>query len=141
MMDAAPFYEEGGGLRFRGVDDSLAMRHVEGSECCLVHKDNPLSGTRGVWVNPAVRVGYSGEAYDAVHHAGEAGWPGMWKGWWGVWRNRGGRLFWGVWWKERRVRRRVEAWKREKPGEREEKGVACLINEMQVLRDNGWAHV
>ena len=140
VMDAAPFYEEGGALRFRGVEDSLAMKHLEGSECCLVHADNPLSVTKGVWLNPQVRVGYSGEAYDVVHNTAPH-WPGGWEAWRGIWGNRGARMIWGVWWKEKRVRRRVESWKSEKPGDRKEKGLGCLINEMQVLRDNGWAHV
>ncbi len=37
-FDAASFYTGGSlgkGLRFRGVDDSLAKLHLEGSECCM----------------------------------------------------------------------------------------------------------
>ncbi|KAH7144270.1 cryptococcal mannosyltransferase 1-domain-containing protein [Dactylonectria estremocensis] len=28
---------------FRGLDDTLAAQHLEGSECCLIHTDNPVS--------------------------------------------------------------------------------------------------
>ena len=39
-FDAQPFLGVGG-LRFRGVDDKLTELYLEGSECCLVHYDNP----------------------------------------------------------------------------------------------------
>ena len=65
-MHAAPFMSNPS-LSFRGMPDSLALHHLEGSECCLIHVDNPLSAEYGVFVNPNVRVGYSGEAYEAVH--------------------------------------------------------------------------
>ncbi|EGS21769.1 uncharacterized protein CTHT_0036360 [Thermochaetoides thermophila DSM 1495] len=55
------------GLKFRGIDDSLAVYHLEGSECCLIHADNPASRTKGVFLNPAVRVGYNRKAYETVH--------------------------------------------------------------------------
>lgn len=144
VFDAAPFYAEGGGLGFRGVEDGLAERHVEGSECCLVHVDNPLSGTRGVWVNPRVRVGYSVEAGEEVRGERWLGGVGGVVG--GVWRERLGRLAggWKGWRDQRKVRGRVEGWKREGIAlgeERREEGVGCLIDEMQVLRENGWAHV
>ncbi|KAL9070523.1 MAG: hypothetical protein Q9161_004820 [Pseudevernia consocians] len=64
-FDAAPFYDPNR-LKFRGVPDSLALHHVEGSECCLIHVDNPLTQSHGVWLNPNVRVGYSPEAYAAA---------------------------------------------------------------------------
>lgn len=41
IFDVAPFYS---GLECRGIDDSLAQKHVEASECCLIHVDNELSG-------------------------------------------------------------------------------------------------
>ncbi|BAE60536.1 unnamed protein product [Aspergillus oryzae RIB40] len=50
-MDAAPFYQHPP-LKFRGISDSLAKSHLEGSECCLIHADNPLSREKGVWLNP-----------------------------------------------------------------------------------------
>lgn len=65
VMDAAPFYSYN--LSFRGIPDSLALQHLEGSECCLIHADNPLSQVKGVWLNPNVRVGYSEAAYEAVN--------------------------------------------------------------------------
>ena len=67
-MDASTFYAYD--LTFRGVPDSLVSQHVEGSECCLIHADNPLSRTKGVWVNPYVRVAYSGSTYESVHPHG-----------------------------------------------------------------------
>ncbi|KAJ4396833.1 hypothetical protein N0V93_001055 [Gnomoniopsis smithogilvyi] len=53
LFDAAPFYGEEP-LRFRAIPDSLADFHLEGSECCLIHADNPLSAreSSGVWLNP-----------------------------------------------------------------------------------------
>ena len=87
-MNAAPFYDQVNTLRFRGVPDTLAERHVEGSECCLIHADNRLSKDLGIWINPNVRVGYCDlrmkkgahswdeyknfcqMPYDAVHPAG-----------------------------------------------------------------------
>lgn len=128
-------------LQFRGIADTLAASHLEGSECCLIHADNPASRARGVFVNPAVRVGYSRGAYDAVHRgSGGGSWLSLSEIWLGLWRNRLARWFTTPWFKERRVRWRVEAWRRAAPG-REEKGLFCLINEMQVLVHNGWAHV
>ncbi|KAF4929754.1 hypothetical protein CGCVW01_v001272 [Colletotrichum viniferum] len=66
-MPAAPFLASeasGRRLRFRAVADSLAEeKHLEGSECCLIHVDNPLTEHLGVWLNPRVRVGYDGDAY------------------------------------------------------------------------------
>jgi hypothetical protein len=50
VFDAAPFYGGPGDdghikapLRFRGISDSLAKYHLEASECCLIHFDNPLT--------------------------------------------------------------------------------------------------
>ncbi|APA05678.1 hypothetical protein sscle_01g004480 [Sclerotinia sclerotiorum 1980 UF-70] len=71
------------GLQFRGVEDSLAEKHVEGSECCLIHADNPLRDRRGVYVNPNVRVAYKREVYEVVN--GRGGGPGKWEGVRGVW--------------------------------------------------------
>jgi hypothetical protein len=40
------------------------------------------------------------------------------------------------------VRRRIEKWRAGSAGSvGEEAGAACLVNEMQVLVANGWAHV
>lgn len=138
-MPADPFISSTQ-LRFRGVSDSLALHHLEGSECCLIHADNPLSRTMGVYLNPRVRVGYNLPAYQATHP------PGTWVSSWGVfkglWVNRLRR--WTVWVRSSleswTVRSRVGAWENEAAGNREP-GEFCLINEMQVLAENGWAHV
>lgn len=136
VMPAEPFVSSTK-LRFRGVPDSLAKYHLEGSECCLIHADNPLSRTLGVYLNPRVRVGYNPAAYDATHPAGS--WVSAWDIFVGIWKNRLKRWtsvkFEGV-----VVRSRVGRWEREASGN-QEPGVFCLINEMQVLAHNGWAHV
>ncbi|WEW60188.1 hypothetical protein PRK78_005673 [Emydomyces testavorans] len=141
-FDAAPFYQSPS-LKFRGISDSLAKRHLEGSECCLIHADNFLTTTKGVWLNPNVRVGYNEPAYKAVHPRSSATWPSMGEKFWGLWRNRAARL---TNWPRRMVedvvvRWRVRGWSAESRFEDAENGVHCLINEMQVLVGNGWAHV
>jgi hypothetical protein len=127
-----------GALTFRGVSDSLASHHLEGSECCLIHADHPLSPTLGVYLNPNVRVGYNAPAYDAVHPKGHQ--LGILQILYGLWRNRFRRWFTTSFLKESVVLKRVRAWEAEDPS-RSEKGTFCLINEMQVLVENGWAHV
>lgn len=155
IFDASPFYPSGGEpspLRFRGISDSLAKYHVEASECCLVHADNPLTATRGVWLNPNVRVGYSQAAYEAVHpppgpsssssEEGGGVWPPVGQRIKGIWANRLRRWTTGTVLQRWRIGRRVRAWEGEGPsGGAYEAGVECLINEMQVLVANGWAHV
>lgn len=125
-------------LRFRGISDSLALQHLEGSECCLIHADNPLSNTRGVFVNPNVRVGYNELAYHKVHPA--TAWVGLQNVAVSLWENRLRRWTTTPFLKKLVVRRRVNSWKAESDG-RLEPGEFCLINEMQVLVANGWAHV
>lgn len=142
-MNAAPFYAETNPLRFRGIPDSLATSHLEGSECCLIHTDNALSSSKGVWLNPNVRVGYNSHAYDLVNpRDGKAAnaWVGTATVLHGSWENRVLRWLTTTWFEDSTVRRRVGKW-RDEGGGREETGVACLINEMQVLVANGWAHV
>ncbi|KAL8716449.1 MAG: hypothetical protein Q9220_000356 [cf. Caloplaca sp. 1 TL-2023] len=154
-FDAAPFYNasqdaqsQTEGLRFRGIPDSLAAYHLEGSECCLIHADNSLSAEKGVYVNPAVRVGYSGVAYDAVHFSKEQGeaWPGLWRSLAGVWRVRFWKAVMPTWLRRGKVEGRIRRWVDE--GGKEEGRVmlgeaemGCLVDEMQVLVANGWAHV
>lgn len=144
-MDAAPFYDTVAPLRFRGIADSLAAAHLEGSECCLIHADNPLSAKKGVWLNPNVRVGYDGKAYEAVHpqqHGQKGTWPSTSQVLWGLWENRLRRWFTTDALKTWIVRRRLRRWEKQDPSEqRVENGMFCLINEMQVLVANGWAHV
>ncbi|KAG0648023.1 hypothetical protein D0Z07_5770 [Hyphodiscus hymeniophilus] len=155
-MDSAPFYSSPP-LRFRGTTDDLAKEHVEGSECCLVHADNwRLGAEKGVWLNPNVRVSYNLTTYENVNPgAGREGspgvegrqtWPGKWEAVGGIWRNRRARWFgWVRDWSEATVvRGRVRRWieKGKVLGEeREERGAVCLVNEMQVLFENGWQHV
>ena len=127
------------GLKFRGIDDTLAQSHLEGSECCLIHADNPASRTRGVYLNPNVRVGYNLPAYKAVHPEGSY-WLHTSQIWMGLLKNRLARWFTTPWFKEMRVRGKVRTWEREAEG-REEPGVFCLINEMQVIVENGWKHL
>jgi hypothetical protein len=146
-MDAAPFYDTANPLRFRGIPDSLATHHLEGSECCIIHADNPLSAQKGVWLNPNVRVAYDGKAYEYVH---SAGWPSPssffsskisgWQIWAWNWENRVRRWFTTDSFKRRTVSKRMKEWQTTKEG-REGNGEFCLVNEMHVLADNGWAHV
>ena len=137
-FDSKPFYGVDR-LQFRGIPDSLARHHVEASECCLIHIDNPLSATRGVWLNPEVRVGYDSEAYAVVHQGGDA-WPPLGQSIRGVWNNRFWRWLIPTFLKSSQIYRHVKAWMREN-SQHYEPGVDCLINEMQVLIANGWAHV
>ncbi|KAI9836737.1 MAG: hypothetical protein M1837_003250 [Sclerophora amabilis] len=134
VFDPQPFVSGTAPLRFRGIPDSLAKYHLEGSECCLIHADNPLTSSRGVWVNPNVRVGYSPDAYDAVR-----AWPSTTEVITGWWKASGASLL-GLPWRQKQISERVRAWERENPGQ-SEPGLHCLIDEMQVLVHNGWAHV
>jgi len=140
-FDAAPFYGDNTHLplKFRGLPDTLAEKHLEASECCLIHADNYLSNEKGVWMNPNVRVGYNEEAYNATHPSGM--WPSRGEKVVGMWKNRVAR--WTGWmgrWSERIVvRGRIKGWEREE-GKREVGG-SCAINEMQVLVENGWKHL
>ncbi|KAL8682596.1 MAG: hypothetical protein Q9186_001369 [Xanthomendoza sp. 1 TL-2023] len=137
-FDAAPFYHTPA-LRFRGIPDSLARYHLEASECCLVHADNPLTLEKGVWLNPNVRVGYNAEAYEKVHQG--VAWPSIAESILGLWRNRFSRWVTPAFWKTGKVRGRIRRWTRKGLGEVSQRESLCLINEMQVLVANGWAHV
>ncbi|KAK6226812.1 hypothetical protein QIS74_00367 [Colletotrichum tabaci] len=145
-MPAAPFLaasrEKGGRgrLAFRAVPDSLAEeQHLEASECCLIHVDNPLSESLGVYLNPRVRVGYSPEAYAATHPERDS-WLSVWRIIVGGWEAGIRRWLTSDAVKEWVVKRRIREWEAEGEGRRE-RGVDCLINEGQVLVYNGWAHV
>jgi len=145
VFQAAPFYKDKP-LRFRGIPDTLAAHHLEGSECCLIHADNELSAINGVWLNPNVRVTYNPEA-DKVVNPETDRWPSKIEKLKGIWSNRLAR------WSELPQRylerymvdRRLRLWRKEtkRTGHTElrERGTHCLINEMQVLVENGWAHV
>ena len=78
-FDAAPFLPPSN-LRFRGVSDSLAEWHVEGSERCLIHYDNPALD-KDVWLNPNVRVVYRAKGWELVRQG--VGWPRKWDRVWG----------------------------------------------------------
>lgn len=141
-FDSAPYYANPP-LQFRGIDDSLADLHLEGSECCLIHADNYLSSQKGVWLNPNVRVGYNVKAYNKIKKAyfPSAFWTVV-----GAWTNR--IVSWRVGiqtnLETRVVRKRLEQWAAETPkGQppRYEAGEACLINEMQIMWSNGWKHL
>ncbi|KGO45685.1 Mannosyltransferase 1, CMT1 [Penicillium expansum] len=136
-MPASPFIASEP-LRFRGIPDSLAKYHLEGSECCLIHIDNPLSIEKGVYLNPLVRVGYSGAAYAAIHPM--MNWLSAKRVLQGLWVNQLRRLGITSWLKEVIVRRRLDSWRALNIGN-EERGELCIINEMQVLHRYGWAHV
>jgi hypothetical protein len=83
-------------------------------------------------------VGYSGEAYDAVHP--QTLLLSSWQIFHALWENRIRRWVTSPYLKEWRVRRKVTEW-RAMNKEHEEHGQICLVNEMQVLAENGWAHV
>lgn len=136
-MDPSPFYGDPP-LTFRGIPDSLATSHLEGSECCLIHADNPLSSTRGVWLNPNVRVGYDPAAYAAVNPT-ESSWLSSLSIVAGLWKNRLLRWFTSPRFAERTVEKRLSRWEMQSSGNMEP-GLFCLADEMQVLRDDGWAH-
>jgi len=165
-MDAAPYYSTSP-LKFRGISDSLANEHLEGSECCLIHSDNHvLRSKKGVWMNPNVRVTYNETTYVKVNPQGPLPetitedarmktviekargkrWPGNWEVWTGTWKNRRSRWVTRMrYWSEyRMVEKRVLKWiskGKEKGEKREERGLECLVNEMQVMVQNGWQHV
>ena len=124
-------------LRFRAIPDSLAASHLEGSECCLIHADHALSATRGVFLNPLVRVGYNGSAYAAAQLP-EAR-LSLLQTYVAMWQSRVLRWTTTAALRGRKVRGRVETWGRGTGGE--EAGGFCLVDEMHVLYDGGWKHV
>ncbi|KAL8685593.1 MAG: hypothetical protein Q9218_007667 [Villophora microphyllina] len=138
-FDAAPFYHTPA-LSFRGIPDSLAQYHVEASECCLIHADNPMTTDKGVWLNPNVRVGYNAVAYDKVNPSGTP-WPTVMQSLLGLWKNRFWRWATPSFQKKWKLQGRLNKWTRKGLGEVSEGEALCLINEMQVLVANGWAHV
>lgn len=140
VMDAEPFYDQSHPLIFRGIPDGLSLAHLEGSECCLIHADNTLSITKGVWINPNVRVGYNTTAYNAIGAEGQVVWPSWWETITGSWKSTILRLTSNTWSQDRTISRRIAEWQATNPGEKEVGG-ACIIDEMQVLIWNGWTHV
>ncbi|EQB50899.1 hypothetical protein CGLO_09599 [Colletotrichum gloeosporioides Cg-14] len=141
VFDAAPFYDDG--LRFRGSDDSLAAKHLEGSECCLIHADNPLSREKGVWLNPNVRVGYNERVFEQTKMDR---FPTPWAAVVGFWANRYLRVRNSIQLTLERwaVEKKLRQWVDETPPSelpRSEPGEMCLINEMQIMWENGWKHI
>lgn len=124
-------------LRFRGIADSLAASHLEASECCLIHADNPFSASKGVFLNLDVKVGYNGSSYDAVHSPDAIMSPVQI--FVAVWQSR--ILRWGstpfiTWWV---VHQRVRRWFEQT--QEVEHGEFCLVDETQILFERGWKHV
>lgn len=154
-MTAAAFYSPTYPLRFRGVPDTLAAHHMEGSECCLIHADNSFAPSLGTWINPNVRVGYCHADlhkpekvkfrlewdvfkglcqmnYDAVHPSGGRSWVGMGRVAWGLWENRVRRWVTSGEVVSSKVAKGVKAWVEEAEGRREP-GEMCLVDEMHVI--------
>jgi len=144
VFQADPFYRDPP-LQFRGIQDSLAAHHLEGSECCLIHTDNELTASRGVWLNPNVRVAYNAEA-DKVINPETGSWPSKQEKLKGIWSNRWARWtrFLSRFMESYVVNNRLRIWRYEVQkgtGQVREEAPFCLINEMQVLVENGWAHL
>lgn len=136
-MHAEAFYGGYRSLGFRGLDDSLAESHLEASECCLIHADNPFSTWKGVWMNPNVRVGYKLEAYEAVH---KSAWISIFRAVYGIWLNRLLRWTSLIRHQATTIHQRIASWRAES-STRFESGDFCVIDEMQVIYEFGWAHV
>ncbi|KAF2128532.1 glycosyltransferase family 69 protein [Dothidotthia symphoricarpi CBS 119687] len=142
-MDARPFLGREP-LRFRGITDELAEMHLEGSECCLIHADNPLSATKGVYINPDVRVGYNAEAYNVVNAL--LAWPTSSERIKGMWKSRMATLpaLWRFKSENLVIHWRLKRWEAQQSADgrkNSEPGLHCLVNEMQVLAENGWKHL
>lgn len=135
-FDAAPFQDLTHPLRFRAIQDSLAEFYLEASECCLIHYDNPVTASKGVWMNPNVRVAYDTVRYDAAHTS--SGWPStteatighLWELMTWILRLKGR---WKV------IDRRFEEWTR-KSMLNSEIGLDCLVNKMMVVSEKGRWH-
>ncbi|EXJ68693.1 uncharacterized protein A1O5_08487 [Cladophialophora psammophila CBS 110553] len=145
VMDSTPFYD---GLQFRALSDSLASKHLEASECCLIHTDmnitSPGSADR-IYVNPSVRVGYTVEAYTTTHTGPGENFVSATQYVTGVWTNRLRRNILPRETKTmKEVQRKMERWVKEGANsleKREETGGLCVIDEQHILIWNGWKHV
>ncbi|KAI1615781.1 cryptococcal mannosyltransferase 1-domain-containing protein [Exophiala viscosa] len=143
-MDTGSFYE---GLRFRALPDSLASKHLEASECCLIHTDMTamnLAGN-GIYMNPSVRVGYTVDAYNLTHAGPEKTFVSSTQYVKGVWLNRIRRTVLPTVPKVmKEIDRKIARWKKEGENsleKREETGQLCIIDEQHILIWNGWKHV
>jgi hypothetical protein len=138
------------GLPFRGIPDSLASKHLEGSECCLIHAD--LASTTphhsGIYLNPAVRAAYTIEAYNTTHFGpDESTFLSPTQFTLATWRHRLATYLAPTVEKQLSIiHARVEQWL-EDPATLHERrselgdGEMCLIDEMHLLIWNGWKHV
>ncbi|KAF2213136.1 glycosyltransferase family 69 protein [Cercospora zeae-maydis SCOH1-5] len=136
-IPAEAFYGGYRSLKFRALPDSLADSHLEASECCLIHADSPFSTWKGVYLNPNVRVGYKPDAYVVVHRAA---WVSTFRAVHGIWTNRV--LRWTSWISHQTstIHQRIAEWKAASEMHFES-GDFCVIDEMQVIYEFGWAHV
>jgi hypothetical protein len=125
-------------LRFRGIPDSLASLHLEGLECCLIHADSPLQQEKQTYVNPHILVGYDGDAYRAMHPQQLFSSP--WQISKALWENRVRRWMTVPALKDWIIHGRVKRWEA-MSRDHKERGIMCLVNEMQILAENGWVHV
>lgn len=145
VMDSTPFYD---GLRFRALSDSLASKHLEASECCLIHTDmnvtSPGAGDR-IYVNPSVRVGYTVDAYNTTHAAPDENFVSATQYITGLWTNRLRRNILSRETKTmKEVKRKMARWVKEGENsleKRDETGELCTIDEQHILIWNGWKHV
>jgi hypothetical protein len=140
-MPVEPLVSGKNPLRFRALHDALAPYHFEASECCLIHADNDLFAKKPVLLNPAVRVGYTKTAHDAVND--NMPWISAYDIFMGLWENRGRRWismwFWSDRGRQRHLLRRIED-AEERTGV-QEPAPWCVIEEMQVISANGWKHI
>ncbi|KAI9770182.1 MAG: hypothetical protein M1839_003248 [Geoglossum umbratile] len=133
-FDAAPFQDLVTPLQFRTIPRSLAEYHIEASESCLVHYDNPLTPQKGVFINPNVRVGYSQEAYKAVAQGAGGVWPTSFEEW-GILKSH------SIWWMKGWVHTvvvnsRIRKWQRKHPSAAEA-GLACCSDLAMVKLETG----
>jgi hypothetical protein len=143
LMDTGPFYNQ---LTFRGIPDSLASKHLEGSECCLIHAD--LNATvphhSGIYVNPAARVGYTPLAYELTHFGVEETFISATQYVLAMYLHRLNQIRTPSARKQMSVvTKRVGKWREYEENsleKREENGEMCLIDEMHLLIWNGWKH-
>jgi hypothetical protein len=145
VMDSSPFYD---GLQFRGLGDNLATKHLEASECCLIHTDMNVTspGAIGrIYVNPAVRVGYTIDAYNETHFGEDQNFVSPTQYIQGVWTNRLRRNILPL--KSeilKGVEKKVAEWRKEAGSsldKSKETGDMCVIDEQHILIWNGWKHV
>lgn len=144
ILDTTPFYD---GLRFRGLPDSLASKHLEASECCLIHTDMTAMGAagKGIYLNPSVRVGYTINAYNLTHFGPDQNFVSGTQYVTGVWLNRIRRnVIARVSKTMKEVHRKMERWQKEGANsleKRDENGEICIVDEQHILIWNGWKHV